>query len=462
MFCRFCGKTVFDDSVFCSYCGKQLIARIDNESTNFDFSSLDGALNADKEYQAKLNKARAFAITNKYQQAMEIYTKMIDDDPTDLNGYIGCIRVASKNFTDIGGYFYFRAPDNTTSSYFTSASIETFKKLLNGASISDKECEEFIKKYDEHLKQQEKAKLEQEKARLEQERKRQEEIERQKREKEEAEKRKPFEYKEALKLGDKAILENKNEEAYKFYSTAIKLARELQRTVPSTIIQNLYQSCLGREREARKNNSLVKYVTSLAENNDATAQVLLARIYHYGSYEYISGIGDVYREIYTAEIWYRKAANNGSAEAMCYFGDCVYRKARESSSGDAQREMYLQAYYWYKKAFEKNHPRSIEMIAFYHRCGLYVDKNTNLAIELYKKINRNTVVAEIYLRDLKNPLEAISWYKKSNSYLEIASIYESLGRKNDAIEYYRKCVESSTNYNNDQAEKALARLMYGK
>ena len=43
-----------------------------------------------------LKKARAFAITNKYQQAMEIYTKMLDDDPTDINGYIGCIRVASK------------------------------------------------------------------------------------------------------------------------------------------------------------------------------------------------------------------------------------------------------------------------------------------------------------------------------------------------------------------------------
>ena len=463
MFCRFCGKTVFDDSVFCSYCGKQLIARIDNESTNFDFSSLDGALNADKEYQAKLNKARAFARTNKYQQAMEIYTKMIDDDPTDLNGYIGCIRVASKNFTDIGGYFYFRTPDNTTSSYFTSAAIETFKKLLNGASISDKECEEFIKKYDEHLKQQEKARLEQERSRLElekkrqaereeQEEKRRKELEEKQRKEEEEQKRKPQDLKDALLVGDEAIRQNNRETAYKAYIIAIRLANELGAEMPTGFIENLSKACEIYVHDAKNNQYLSDYLNPIAAKGNVTAQCLLGRIHYLGG-NHSEGLK-----------WYRPLANNGVAEGLYYVGLSVESETcklhYDDRDGAKAKEIYLQAYFWYKQAYDKNYLPAVEKVAFYHRYGRGVQKNIPFALELYKRLNKHYEVAMIYQYEIRNLNEAIYWYKRANKNFEVAEAYEKLGNKNEAIEYYKKCI-CGNDYNSDRAQKAVARLLYG-
>lgn len=459
MFCRFCGKTVLDDSIFCAYCGKKLVEN-DMGSANFDFSTLDGAINLDNNYQTRLNKARAFAITGKYQQAMEIYTKMIDDDPTDLNGYIGCIRVASKNYVDINGYFNFKNPDNSWTYYHTSQYLEMFKKLSNGVSTSDNEFEVFLKKYNDYL-------AEQEKARLEQEKKRQEELEKQKREREEAEKRKPEDFKKAIQAGDTAIRENKNDEAYKSYETALRLANELKADLPNGFLENLATACVRREIEARKNNNIMNYVKALAENNNAAAQCLLGRIYYYGSYTYEYGKGEIYREEYEARRWYQMAANNNAPEALCFIGKGYYDRAKKISGYDSdrqdieRRELYLQAYYWYKKAFDQNYAPAIEKVAELHRYGFGVERNTSYALELYKKINSYYNVAMMYHYDLRNPLEAINWYKKSNNYLAIAKIYESLNRKSEAIEYYKKCVEG-VQYPSDEAQKALARLLYGK
>jgi TPR repeat protein len=453
LFCRFCGKTVFDDSIFCSYCGKKLVENCENDNSSFDFSSLDGALNVDKAYQANLKKARAFAITNKYQQAMEIYTKMIDDDPTDINGYIGCIRVASKNYTDINGYFYFKCSNGSSACYYTSTSVDVFKKILNGAPIIDKECADFIKKYEEHIIEQEKHRLEQEKARIEQEKKRQEELERQRREKEEIEKRKPQEFKEAIQIGNMAVTQKNFDTAYKAYVIALRLAKEIQAELPNNFLDNLFVSCEGREREASKNNDIIGYLTPIANNNNSNAQCLMARI---------SLAKD---SPYDADRWYEMAAKNGAAEAFYYLGNKYHNCAEKISYNERdylerRKEIYLQAYYWYKKAFDKNYPKAIEKIALYSRCGYGIEKNTNYALEQYKRINSNYNVAQIYQFDLKNPLEAINWYKKDNRNLEIASIYENLGRKNEAIEYYEKCVVG-VNYPSERAQKALARLLYG-
>ncbi len=454
MFCRFCGKTVLNDSVFCAYCGKKLIETADDCNSSFDYSSLDGVLNVNKEYQSKLDKARAFVITEKYQQAMEIYTKMIDDDPTDINGYIGCVRVSSKNYTDFNSTFNFKNADNSWTYFYASKAFETVKKLLNGTGTNDKEFEDYAQRYKEYLAKQEKARLEQEKARLEQEKKRQEELERQKREKEEAEKRKPDEFKKAILLGDNAIRQNNLEEAFKSYVIALRLANEIQATLPESFIENLSAACTGYESTARNNSDIMNYVTPLAENNNPTAQCLLGRIYYKGG-----------SEEYMADRWYKAAANQGVPEAFCYLGDKHNRSAErisynESNYLEKRKEIYLQAYYWYKKAFDKNYLPSIERVALYHRRGNGVERNTNYALELYKKINKYYDIASIYHYDLRDPLEAVFWYKKDNRNLEIAEIYEKLGRKSEAIEYYKRCVENVP-YPSERAEKALARLLYG-
>ena len=56
--------------------------------------------------------------------------------------------------------------------------------------------------------------------------------------------------------------------------------------------------------------------------------------------------------------------------------------------------------------------------------------------------------------------DAIYWYKLADKSFEIAKIYEGQGRKNEAIEYYKKCI-GEEGYYSDQAQKAVARLLYG-
>lgn len=465
LFCRFCGKTVLDDSVFCSYCGKKLVEGIEeNQSTNFDFSSLDGAISIDKEYQARLSKARAFAITEKYQQAMEIYTKMIDDDPTDTNGYIGCIRVASKNFTDINGYFYFKNENQATTCYYVSKSIETFKKLLGGAHINDKECEEFIKKYDEHMKTQEKARLEQEKAQRElekqrqeerenQEKQRQAELERKQREEEEAIRRRPDDFKEALLVGNEAIRQKNLDTAYKAYAIALNLASELEIEMPDGFLENISKACENHEKEAMRDPKLLNYLRPIAAKGNITAQCLLGRINYLGGNQ-LEGLR-----------WYKDLANKGVAEGLFYMGESIQNKINGLSSysgnnDNTKKELYLQAYFWYKQAYDKGYTPAIERVAWYNRYGLGVAKNISFALELYKRINNYDEVAKIYHYEIKNMNDAIYWYKLADKSFEIAKIYEGQGRKNEAIEYYKKCI-GGEGYYSDQAQKAVARLLYG-
>ncbi|MBQ4269395.1 MAG: leucine-rich repeat protein [Clostridia bacterium] len=107
-FCPSCGKELNGEFKFCPYCGsgtektdssRPVAPQNDNL---FDFSdmeaSFDGQLAAQAEYDKKLNKARAFVIRERYEEAREIYEKMIDDDPTDMNGYMGIVRIETKNY----------------------------------------------------------------------------------------------------------------------------------------------------------------------------------------------------------------------------------------------------------------------------------------------------------------------------------------------------------------------------
>ena len=57
----------------------------------------------EKDYQRKLDRARSFAIRERFSDALKIYEALIDEDPSDMNGYMGIIRVTSKNYTEFEG-----------------------------------------------------------------------------------------------------------------------------------------------------------------------------------------------------------------------------------------------------------------------------------------------------------------------------------------------------------------------
>ena len=458
MFCRFCGKQILDDSIFCAYCGKKLDGAPTNNDT-FDYSWLDMALNKSNEHRAKLSKARALVITGKYPEAIDIYNELIDNDPSDISGYIGLLRVTSRNFTSLNGTYNFQSKSNGAWTYLTVAScIDTISKLLNGLSSGDNEFEDFMKRYKENLEQQEKL-------RREQEAQRQAELERKKREAEEAEKRKPEELKEALRAFNEAVKANNNDSAFKSFSLAIRLANDLKTTLPDDVLKGFGEACRHYSSESRNNPLIMNYFTKLAEAGNPTAQYYLGYIYMWGKATYQSyDRGYSHPEAYEAEKWYRMAANNGSPEAICIYGDRYYDRAKKISGYDdsdvkKRNEEYVQALYWYQRAMDKGSVPATLKIAELYRYGYGVARNTSKALELYQKTNSYAYVASIYEIEFRNINEAIYWYKKANNNLKVGKLYESLGNKSEAIKHYRMCVEGVP-YPSDEAQKLLAKLLY--
>ena len=80
--------------------------RIDGDITSIS-SCLDSLIEKEeskiKEYEKNVIKARAYSIRERYEEARAIYENFIEEDPCDMNGYMGVIRVVSKNYTEYEG-----------------------------------------------------------------------------------------------------------------------------------------------------------------------------------------------------------------------------------------------------------------------------------------------------------------------------------------------------------------------
>ena len=154
----------------------------------------------EKDYQRKLDRARSFAIRERFSDALKIYEALIDEDPSDMNGYMGIIRVTSKNYTEFEG----EAIDDA---------INVAKQISRNDDIEiyDPDYEQYVNArsnyiFEKNLKIK-RQKEEEERRRKEEERKRQAEIERQKAEEERIKREKE----EAARL--KAIEDKKRQEA---------------------------------------------------------------------------------------------------------------------------------------------------------------------------------------------------------------------------------------------------------
>ena len=154
----------------------------------------------EKDYQRKLDRARSFAIRERYSDALKIYEALIDEDPSDMNGYMGIIRVTSKNYTEFEG----EAIDDA---------INVAKQIsrTDDIEIYDPDYEQYVDArsnyiFEKNLKIK-RQKEEEERKRKEEERRRQDELARKKAEEERIKREKE----EALRL--KAIEDKKRQEA---------------------------------------------------------------------------------------------------------------------------------------------------------------------------------------------------------------------------------------------------------
>ena len=480
MFCRFCGKELRDDSIYCSYCGKRLdgdgTSRVDDS-----FGELGGFFgdiahknpSEDAEHRATLDKARAFIVMGRTQSALELYDQMVENSPADAAGYIGYIRVASGNFLSFNGKIY-----HTKMREYIGVRdyVNKVTVLLNGKPSGDAEYDAFLQRMRACDEAEKRRRKEAEAA----ERKRREEEEARKlREAEEAERRKPIELKEALKKGLELYEDKKFQEAYSCFETVLRLSNELQKALPLDFRFYFEELCRRFPQNARQCEPAMEYFRRLSDKDDCDAQYTLGCIYYNGKTERVWGSGYCYKhpEEQLANEMFKKAIDNGSADAMIRMGDSHFQMANDKKASYIDydyesetysdrnkkeiRECYLQAIYWYQKASDIGSVNADNKLANCYRFGLGFEMDIERAIAIYKKTNSYEILGDIYAGHPKNDLTtAIMYYKYVDKFFKIAALYEKLGRKSDAIEYYRKCVAEG-NYNATEAEKRIAILMYG-
>lgn len=473
MFCRYCGRDIPNDSVFCAYCGKRQGDDLNGIDDIFNHA-LANKREAEEKHRKALAQARANIIMGQYQPAFDFYTKLIEEDPSDPTGYIGYIRIASGNYAAYTGSRGFRRTDNgqyvciELRSYYVKLT-----QLLGGSASGDSEYDEYVKRlcaYDREQKRlQEEADARRKRELAEAQRLREEE-ERKRREAEEAERRKkPIEYAEALKQGNELLLLGNYGGAYGRYERALELAAEIDARLPDGFEDDLFKACAnsGYINHALTNKNIVQYFIDLANGGNVDAQYYLGYIYF--MYNESSGgyDNDGYYSIQkrypyrggTATSWLKKAADANHPEAMVCIGDEYRDKAISERNENSKRDIFLQAYYWYKKAADIGCAEADRRIAHAHLYGQGVAIDVERALMLYKKTDSYVDVARIYQYNKLDRIEAIRWYNRAGDIFAVARLYEELGRKSDAINCYRQCVEKKIRA--EEAQKQIAKLLYG-
>ena len=118
--CVNCGQELSGNGKFCPNCGTPVagqaapaytpvapVAPAPKNDGLFDFSAeeaaFDDQLQAQAEYDKKTARARAFVIRGRYEEARVMYEELLDLDPSDMNAYMGFVRIETKNYTEYEG-----------------------------------------------------------------------------------------------------------------------------------------------------------------------------------------------------------------------------------------------------------------------------------------------------------------------------------------------------------------------
>lgn len=114
----------------------------------------------------------------------------------------------------------------------------------------------------------------------------------------------------------------------------------------------------------------VAWFRKAAEQGNAEAQYSMGVLYADGK--------GVSRDHYQAALWYHKAAEQGYARAQYYLADTYY-------SGRDVSQDYSQAAYWYGQAAEQGHAESQNMLGFLYEHGRGVAQSHVQAAHWYQK-----------------------------------------------------------------------------
>jgi len=219
----------------------------------------------------------------------------------------------------------------------------------------------------------------------------------------------------------------------------------------------------------------VEWYRKAADQGDARGQFNLGTMYEYGqgveqSYEaavewyrkaaeqgydiaqcnlglkYETGQG-VEQSFETAVEWYRKAAEQGDARGQCCLGDMY-------ESGQGVKQSYGTAMEWFRKAAEQDYADAQCRLGFMYELGRGVKQSNKTALEWYKKAAEQGFELAYNalawcLHQLGRNDEALSWAEKAveadfenpNTIDTLATVYQGLGRYDEAMEHFRMCLK---------------------
>ena len=182
------------------------------------------------------------------------------------------------------------------------------------------------------------------------------------------------------------------QEAYKsLYDQAMKLYQTsnnkteayqlLSQAADMDFISKHIQVCFKTDEDIKKEKARIETYTSLATNNDATAQLILGECYYFGW-----GVEQDYKQ---AVEWYKKSAEQGYAAAQFDLGNCY-------ECGRGVDKDYRKAVEWYERAAKQGNEKAKESL----------DKllNPNITYEEQKE----AITDEYGVRYTKDGLKLIS------------------------------------------------------
>ena len=171
---------------------------------------------------------------------------------------------------------------------------------------------------------------------------------------------------------------------------------------PEEMFQN------GLEHYDKKNyTEAVKWYRKAAEQGFANAQYNLGYCYAHGE--------GVTQDYYEAVKWYRKAAAQGFARAQCNLGACYY-------NGEGVTKDYAEAVKWYRKAAEKGNACAQFNLGLCYEFAKGVTKDYAEAVKWYRKaaeqgyVNAQYNLGNCYYKGngvTKDYAEAVKWYRKA-------------------------------------------------
>ena len=228
-------------------------------------------------------------------------------------------------------------------------------------------------------------------------------------------------------------------------------AQTTPNTSTSKIVNSLYKQFIKAERRENplplwqqimttlKNANVMGEVRNQAVSGNPYAQDVLGFVYYLG-------FGGLSQDPAQAAFWYRKAADQGLANAQYNLGVLYekgqgmpqdyaqaaawYRKAADQGNPDAQTTLGglydygegvprddAQAAFWYRKAADQGYSKAQFYLGVFYTNGLGVPQNLTLAVSWYRKAADQGLVAAqrnlgiLYFKALGNSAEAERFLK---------------------------------------------------